>query len=409
MQPSPSRRVVVTGLGAITSIGLSADAFWDSLVAGRSGIVPITFFDSSIYPCKLAGEVHGFEPGNYMDRKDARRMARFSQFGVAAAREAITDAALNLDSEDRDRIGVVLGNGNAGMPTSEESSRMLERGQGLRLSPFVAPMMLANMAASHITMEFGITGYSTTIITACAAGTQAVGEAAELIRRGTLDVVVTGGAEATICELGLAGFCSLRALSTKSNDQPEKASRPFDAERDGFIAGEGAGILILESLEHAQARGAHILAEVAGYGASADAFHIVAPDEKGTGAIKAMRWALQDAGISPAEVDYINAHGTSTPLNDATETTAIKTLFGEAAGSVAISSTKSMIGHLLGAAGGVEAVATVKTIITGLMHPTINQEHPDPACDLDYVPNVARARDVRYAMSNSFGFGGQNA
>ncbi|MCX6020300.1 MAG: beta-ketoacyl synthase N-terminal-like domain-containing protein, partial [Chloroflexi bacterium] len=252
------RRVVVTGIGAITPIGLSAAAFWDSLTAGRSGIGAITFFDSSIYPCRIAAEVHDFEPGKYMDRKDARRMARFSQFAVAATREAIADAGLKLENEDRDRIGVVLGNGNAGMPTSEESSRMLQRGQGLRLSPFVAPMMLANMAASHVTMEFGITGYSSTIITACAAGTQAIGEATEMIRRGALDVVITGGAEATICELGLAGFCSLRALSTKSNDQPEKASRPFDGARDGFVAGEGAGILILEDLERAQARGATI-------------------------------------------------------------------------------------------------------------------------------------------------------
>ena len=410
VDPSKSsrQRVVITGMGAITPIGLTVDEYWSALIQGKSGIGPITFFDSEGYPTTIAAEVKGFEPKAYMDTKEARRMARFSQFAVAAATMALQDARIDLAVEDPEQIGVVLGNGNGGLPNIEEEMRTLLNRGGSRVNPFFMPMQLPNMAAAQISIRYGLKGYISTVITACAAGTQAIGEATEVIRRGKADVMVAGGTEATLSEIGLAAFCALRALSTR-NHEPARASRPFDKDRDGFVAAEGAGILVLESLDHALARGATILAEITGYGVSADAYHVVAPDAEGSGAARCMKLVLADAHISPAQVDYINAHGTSTPLNDMTETLAIKRVFGEAAYSIPISSTKSMIGHLLGAAGGVEAVACVKTLLDGIIHPTINYETPDPQCDLDYVPNIACRVPVRTVLSNSFGFGGQNA
>lgn len=402
------RRVVVTGIGAVTPLGESAAAFWEGLTAGRSGVGPMTLADPTDYPCRIAGEVSGFDPERYVEKREARRLARFSQLAIAATAEAMAGAGLSAANVDAERMGVYLGNGNGGFPTIDESMRVLVERGGMRMSPFFFPMILPNMAAANVSRHFGALGPSSTITTACAASTQSVGDAAEVIRRGAADMMITGGAEAGISQLGLAGFCVMRALSTR-NDDPEGASRPFDADRDGFVPAEGAGILIVEALEHALRRGAPILAEVAGYGASSDASHQFQPDEDGAGAARAIRWALDDADVMPNEVGYINAHGTSTPLNDASETLAIKRAFGDAAYAVPISSTKSMIGHALGGAGGMEAVACVQTLLTGVIHPTINYATPDPACDLDYVPNEARRADVRVALSNSFGFGGQNA
>ena len=400
-------RVVVTGMGAVTPLGSSVEQFWDGLVAGRSGIGPITLCDTTGYPTRIAGEIPDFQPDKYINSREARRMARFSQVSLAAAYMAMEDASLDLEREDSERIGVLLGNGAGGLSTTQDACADMTGKGVMRINPFFIPMMLPNMAAANVARLVGAKGYNSTVVTACAASNQAIGEAAEAIRRGAVDVVLAGGSEASISEIGLSGFCILKALSTH-NEEPEKASRPFDANRDGFVPAEGAAILILESLEHALERGATILAEVAGYGASSDAFHAVQPDENGEGASRAMRWALENAGITTADVDYINAHGTSTPLNDAVETMAIKSLFGESAYSVPISSTKSMIGHALGGAGALEAVACVKTILDGVIHPTVNHETPDPACDLDYVPNVARRQPVDVVLSNSFGFGGQN-
>ena len=400
-------RVVVTGMGAVTPLGSSVEQFWDGLVAGRSGIGPITLCDTTGYPTRIAGEIPDFQPDKYINSREARRMARFSQVSLAAAYMAMEDASLDLDREDSERIGVLLGNGAGGLSTTQDACADMTGKGVMRINPFFIPMMLPNMAAANVARLVGAKGYNSTVVTACAASNQAIGEAAEAIRRGAVDVVLAGGSEASISEIGLSGFCILKALSTH-NEEPEKASRPFDANRDGFVPAEGAAILILESLEHALERGATILAEVAGYGASSDAFHAVQPDENGEGASRAMRWALENAGITTADVDYINAHGTSTPLNDAVETMAIKSLFGESAYSVPISSTKSMIGHALGGAGALEAVACVKTILDGVIHPTVNHETLDPACDLDYVPNVARRQPVDVVLSNSFGFGGQN-
>lgn len=401
-------RVVVTGMGGMTPLGLSVDDFWNNLVNGKSGIAPITLFDASEYPCRIAGEVKGFDPGQYINSREARRMARFSQIAIAAAGVAIEDAGLNLSSEDAERIGVLLGSGIGGLPTTEENARvMVDRG-GMRMSPFSIPMILPNMAASNVSRTYGLKGYSSTVITACAAGNQGIGEATEIIRRGAADVMLGGGCEAGLCHLTLGGFNVMRALS-RSNDVPEAASRPFDSDRDGFVPAEGAGVLVLESLEHALDRGANIIAEIAGYGVSSDAFHPVQPDEDGAGAARAMTWALQNAGVSTGDVDYINAHGTSTPINDHVETLAIKKVFGDVAHNVPISSTKSMIGHALGGAGALEALACLKTIETNTIHPTINYQTPDPECDLDYVPNKSREADVNVVLSNSFGFGGQNA
>ncbi len=401
-------RVVVTGTGAMTPLGKSTEEFWQGLIDGRSGIGPMTLCDTTGFPCTVAGEVPDFEPRDYLDAKDARRMARFSQLAVAASRMAVEDAHLDLSREEGHRMGVLLGNGAGGFPTIEEGARVLVARGGMRMNPFFFPMILPNMAASQVSRHLGLKGYISTITTSCSAGTQALGEAAEVLRRGDADVMITGGAEAGISQLGLAGFSVMRALTTH-NEEPTKASRPFDAKRDGFIPAEGAGIMVLETLEHALKRGAPILVELAGYGVSSDAYHMVQPDEDGAGAVRAMQWALQDAAVAPTDIDYINAHGTSTPLNDSIETLAIKGLFGEYAYKVPISSTKSMVGHALGASGGLEAVASVKTIKEGIVHPTVNQEFPDPTCDLDYVPNEARRQETRAVLSNSFGFGGQNA
>jgi 3-oxoacyl-[acyl-carrier-protein] synthase II len=402
------RRVVITGMGAITPLGQDVESFWEGLAAGRSGIDWMTLADTTNYPVKVAGEVKDWQPERLLDRKEARRMARFSQFAVAAAGQAISDAALELDHEDRTRIGVYLGNGNGGYPNIDDAVRTIVAKGGMRMDPLFMPKSLPNMAASQVSLQYGLKGYTGTMVTACAAGTQALGEAAEVIRRGAAEVMLSGGAEAGISELGLAAFAVMRAMSTRTDD-PSKASRPFDAGRDGFVPAEGAAIFVLESLDHAIARGARPLAEITGYAVSADAYHIVAPCADGEGSARTMRWAIEDAGRSVEEIDYINAHGTSTPLNDLTETMAVKAVFGEVAYRVPISSTKSMIGHAFGAAGALEVVACVKTLQTGLIHPTINYETPDPECDLDYVPNEARRAEVRVVLKNSFGFGGQNA
>ena len=402
------RRVVVTGMGAVTPLGEDIREYWDNLVHGRSGIGPMTLCDPAEYPCKISGEVSGFDPGKYINPKEARRMARFSQMAVSAAGLAIEDSRLSLSAEDAERLGVVTGNGNGGFPTTEENARILVARGGMKMSPFFIPMILPNMAAANVSRIYGLKGYTSTVITACAAGNQAIGDAAEAIRRGAADVVLGGGCEAGISLLGLGGFNVIKAL-TRQNDEPEKASRPFDAGRDGFVPAEGAAYLVMESLEHALDRGADIIAEVTGYGVSSDAYHAVQPDEDGAGAARAIKWALQDAGIGPGDVSYINAHGTSTPKNDLSETLAIKLAFGEAAYGVPVSSTKSMTGHVLGGAGALEAVACVQTIRENEIHPTINYEVPDPECDLDYVPNESRKAQVDTVLSNSFGFGGQNA
>ena len=401
-------RVVVTGMGALSPLGTTIDEFWNALLQGRSGIGPISLIDPSSYPCKIAGEVTDFDAADYMDPKEAKRMARFSQLAVAAAGLALEDARLDTQKLDQERLGVVMGNGVGGFPTTEENARVLVEKGGMRISPYFIAMILPNMAASNVSRLFGLKGYSSTIITACAAGTQAIGEAAVALRRGAADVLLAGGCEAGICELGLGGFNVIKALSRR-NDEPEKASRPFDATRDGFVPAEGSAMFVLESLQHATDRGADIIAEVVGQGVSSDAFHAVQPDDDGSGAARAMRWALEDAGIGPGEVDYINAHGTSTQKNDLSETLAIKKVFGEGAYKVPISSTKSMIGHALGGAGALEAVASICTISSNEVHPTINYEVPDPECDLDYVPNESRRMRVDTVLSNSFGFGGQNA
>jgi len=403
-----SGRVVITGMGAMTPLGESVDEYWQNLVQGVSGIGVMTLADPDSYPCKVAGEVSGFDPGQYFNAKEARRMARFSQLAVAASGMAVEDAHLDLAKEDPERLGVVIGTGVGGFPETEDNARILVDKGGMRMSPYFIPMILPNMAAANVSRVFGLKGYTATAITACAAGNQAIGEAAEAIRRGVADTILAGGCEAGISQLGLGGFNVIKAL-TRQNDPPEKASRPFDAKRDGFVPAEGSAILILESLEHALDRGANILAEMVGYGVSSDAYHTVHPDKDGAGAARAMKWALESAGIGPDEVDYINAHGTSTPANDAMETKAIKKVFGEQAYKLPISSTKSMTGHALGGAGALEAVASVKTILHGEVHPTINYENLDPECDLDYVPVKSRSLQVDTVLSNGFGFGGQNA
>ena len=402
------KRVVITGMGALTPLGETVDEYWNNLVQGKSGVGPMTLYDSSEYPCRIAGEVESFDPGQYINPKEGRRMARFSQLAVAAAGLAIEDAGLDLSKEAPERLGVVIGNGVGGFPTTEDNARILVEKGGMRMSPFFIPMILPNMAAANTSRIFSLKGYTSTITTACAAGNQAIGEAAEAVRRGVSDVVLGGGCEAGISGLGLGGFNVIKAL-TRNNDPPEKASRPFDAERDGFVPAEGAAVLVIESLEHAVDRGANVLGEVTGYGVSSDAFHAVQPDQDGAGAARAMRWALDDAGLGPDEIGYINAHGTSTPINDMVETLAIKKIFGDLSYRIPVSSTKSMIGHALGGAGALEAVACIKTIMHGEIHPTINYENPDPECDLDYVPNVSRRQQVDTVLSNSFGFGGQNA
>jgi 3-oxoacyl-[acyl-carrier-protein] synthase II len=382
--------------------------FWQACVEGRSGIDYVTQFDASPYPSRIAGEVKGFDPQDHMDRREARRMSRFSQFAVAAARQALQAAELDIQREDPSKVGVILGNGIGGLPNIQDAVHTIREKGGMRIDPFFMPKMLPNMAAAQLSMTLGAKGYSNTVITACAAGTQAMGDSLDLIRAGRADVVLTGGTEAALCELGLCGFAVMRALSTQ-NDPPQKASRPFDRDRDGFVAAEGAAIFVFEDLERARRRNAPIIAEIAGYGACNDAHHVVAPCADGEGAIRAMTWAMEDAGVTPEEVDYINAHGTSTKLNDSAETFAIKKAFGEQAYRIPISATKSMIGHPFGAAGALESVACLESMRHGVIPPTINYDNPDPECDLDYVPNQARRADVRVALKNSFGFGGQNA
>lgn len=400
-------RVVVTGMGAVTALGHDLETFWGNLTQGKSGVSKIESFDVSEYPTQIAASVKDFNPEDYMDRKEARKMDRFVQFAVAAATTALKDSGLNIaEQTDPERVGVMIGSGIGGLGTWEDQHNILLQKGPKRVSPFFIPMMIANMASGHVSILFGAKGPNSTAVTACATGTHSIGDSYKLIQRGDADVMICGGAEATIRPTGLAGFCSMRAMSTR-NDEPEKASRPFDAERDGFVMGEGSGILILESLEHAQKRGAKIYAEVIGYGLSGDAHHMTEPDPNGPE--RCMKMAIRDAGIDASEVDYINAHGTSTPVGDRSETIAIKRALGDHASKVAVSSTKSMTGHLLGAAGGVEAVICGLTLKNGVIPPTINLEHPDPECDLDYVPNVARQADVKVAMSNSFGFGGHNA
>jgi 3-oxoacyl-[acyl-carrier-protein] synthase II len=401
-------RVVVTGMGAITCLGNSVEKFWTGLKNGQSGIQKISLVSPDGFPCKVSGEIRDFDTNDYMDRKEARRMARFSQFAVAAAHQAMEDSELELEKEDLDRIGVLIGSGSGGLPETDQQAEIRVKRGVNRMSPYYIPMMLVNMASANISHTFRLTGYTNTCVTACAAGTQSIGEAAEVIRRGAADVIVTGGTEAGICEIGMGGFSTMRALSTWDGD-PAKASRPFDAGRDGFAPSEGSGILILESLEHAQARGAHIYAEIAGWGVSSDAYHLVQPHPEGSGAAKAIIRALENASVELDEIDYINAHGTSTTINDASETRAIKRVFGERAYDIPISSTKSMVGHSLGASGSLEAIVCINSINDNILHPTINQEESDPECDLDYIPNVARETEINITLSNSFGFGGQNA
>ncbi|MCL6639212.1 MAG: beta-ketoacyl-ACP synthase II [Firmicutes bacterium] len=402
------KRVVITGLGIISPVGTGLDRFWSSLVGGVSGIKKVERFDPANFTSKIAGEVVDFDPARYIDKKEARRMDRFTQFAVAATGMALKDAAIDLEGENRDRIGVILGSGIGGITTLEEQARVLfEKGPG-RVSPFFVPMMIANMGAGQVAISYRLKGPNVTSVSACASSANAIGDAFKMIQWGHADVMITGGTEAPITPLAVAGFCTMKAMSTR-NEEPEKASRPFDARRDGFVIGEGAAILVLESLEHALKRGARIYAEMAGYGSTCDAYHVAAPDPEGLGAANAMREALTDAGLAPESVDYINAHATSTPPGDKAEVLAIKKVFGTRADKLAVSSTKSMTGHLLGAAGGLEAAVCVLSIDRGVIPPTINYEYPDPECDLDCVPNVARKKEVNVALSNSFGFGGHNA
>ena len=402
------KRVVITGMGAITPIGNDVKAFWDALLEGKSGIGKISRFDASEYDAQIAGEVKGFDPTAFIDKKEARRMDRFTQLAIAAAKMALTDSGMDLEKEDRARIGSFVGSGIGGMDTLHDQYKILfEKGPN-RISPFFIPMMIANMAAGQVSIAFGLQGPSSCIVTACATGTNCIGDAMLVIQRGDADVMVAGGTEAAISPAGMAGFCAMKALSTRT-DAPEAASRPFEKDRDGFVMGEGSGIVVLESLEHALARGARIYAELAGYGTNADAYHVTAPAPEGAQAARCMELAVKDAGLALTDIDYINAHGTSTPLNDKNETLGIKALFGAHAKELAVSSIKSMTGHLLGAAGGIECVATVLTVVNGMMPPTINYDNPDPDLDLDYVPNKARAKTVNAALSKSFGFGGHNA
>lgn len=402
-------RVVITGIGAMTPLGHTADESWQSAITGRSGIGPITQFDASGLPCRIAGEIKDFNPRDYIDYKEARRMSRASQIAVAAARMALKDAGLPEEVPDPERTGVVIGSGVGGFERADDNLQ-LYRAKGLsRVNPFALASSLVNMPSHHISLLSKALGPISTVVAACATGTQAIGEGAELIRRGAADRVITGGVEALIHEAAIVGFSAMRALSTNFNHIPHKASRPFDKDRDGFILSEGAGVMILERLDHALARGAHIYAEIRGHASSSDAFHVAAPDPEGAGAIRAMRWSLADADVPLDKVDYINAHGTSTPVNDAVETYAIKRLFGEQAYNIPVSSTKSVTGHAMGGAGAIEAIFCAYAIAHGLIPPTWNYETPDPECDLDYVPNAPRAADIKITMSNSFGLGGQNA
>ena len=401
------RRVVVTGIGAVTPLGNDVETTWKSIVQGQSGIGPLTRVNADEYPAKVAGEVKDFNIGLYVDRKEARKMDRFTQYAVAASKMAVDDAKLQITDENADRIGVWIGSGIGGMETFESQfETFLNRGYR-RVSPFFVPMMIPDMATGQVSIYLGAKGVNSCTVTACATGTNSIGDAFKVIQRGDADAMITGGSEAPITKMAVAGFCANTALST--NPDPATASRPFDSNRDGFVIGEGAGIVVLEELEHALARGAKIYAEIVGYGSTGDAYHITAPAPGGEGGVRCMKMALNDAGLTPEDIDYINAHGTSTEYNDKYETMAIKEVFGEQAYKLAVSSTKSMTGHLLGAAGGVEAIFTVLAIKDSVLPPTINLETPDSECDLDYVPNEARKQEVRAAISNSLGFGGHNA
>jgi len=402
------RRVVITGVGAVTPLGNTAEEFWAGLLEGRSGIGPITRFDATDFPTRIAGELKGFDPLKYIDRKDDRKFDPFLKYAVACATMAVEDAALKTDSVDPTRFGVLVGSGVGGLETLLGNYEVLRTKGPDRVSPFFIPMLIVNMASGVISMRLGAKGPNSSVVTACATGNHAIGDATKIIERGDADLMIAGGSEAIIIPLTIAGFCQMKAMSTR-NDDPTHASRPFDAERDGFVCGEGGGLVVLESLEHARRRDARIYAEVVGYGMTGDAHHMTAPDPEGDGAARSMAAALRDAGLEPSAVGYINAHGTSTPYNDKFETLAIKRVFGEHARKLAVSSTKSMTGHLLGAAGGIEAIATAFALHHGMLPPTINYEKPDPDCDLDYIPNVARPQEVEVALSNAFGFGGTNA
>ena len=392
----------------ISPLGIGNEPTWQGLIEGRSGVDRITKFDASAYPCQIAGEVRGFVPEDWIDKKEVKKSDTFIHYAIAAAQMAVTDASLDTTKEDGERVGVIIGSGIGGLPLIEEMHRkLLERGPS-RISPFFIPGLIVNLAAGHISIRFGCKGPSNAPATACATGAHSIGDAMKIIQRDDADVMFAGGSEAVITPLALGGFAAMRALSTR-NDDPQHASRPWDKERDGFVMGEGAGILILEERERAIARGAHIYCELTGYGMSSDAFHITSPAEDGSGMARVMTRALRDAGLQPSDIDYINAHGTSTPVGDKTETIAIKTVFGEGAYKVPVSSTKSMTGHLLGAAGGLESAIAALVMKHGILPPTINYEFPDPECDLDYVPNTARKKDVKHVLSNSFGFGGTNA
>lgn len=402
------RRVVITGMGAVTPVGIGVETYWEALLAGKSGITHITSFDASELPSKIAGEVADFNPELYISKKEVKRMDRITQLTLAASHLALDDSGLNLDVEDRSRIGVYVGTGVGGIHTMNEQFHILNSKGPTRVSPFTVPMMIANMPAGQTSITFGLEGPSLTMVTACASGSNSIGEASRMIERGDVDVMFAGGSEAAIEILAFSGFCAMKAMSTR-NDDPSKASSPFDAKRDGFVMGEGSGMVIIESEEHALARGARIYAELVGYASSSDAFHITQPAPEGKGAQIAMRNALKDAGLAVDDIDYINAHGTATQINDRVETEAIKALFGDYSKHLAVSSTKSMTGHLLGAAGAVELIAIAKSVQTDMIPPTINYEDPDKGLDLDYVPNQKRAKVVRAALSNSLGFGGHNA
>ena len=408
MEPSPPPRVVVTGLGVVTSLGCDVDTFWGNIVAGKNGVSRVTQFDTTGFPCRIGAEIHGFDPTKFMDPKEARHNDRYTHFGFAASKMARDDARIDLAAEDGDRVGVIISSGIGGMHTYEQQLKILwERGPR-KVSPFTITSLISNMCGGLVAIEFGARGPNFGVVSACASAAHAIGEAFHAMRRGEADVMFAGGSEAGITSFSYAAFCSMKAMSTR-NDAPEKACRPFDRNRDGFVMGEGAGVLVLETLAHARARGARIYCELLGYGATCDAFHITQPDPDGRGLSLAMTRALGSAQLPPEAIDYINAHGTSTPYNDKFETRAIKKVFGEHARRLMVSSTKSMTGHLLGAAGGIESVISAKTIQTGVVPPTINYEEPDPDCDLDYVPNVKREAPVRTVLSNNLGFGGQNA
>ena len=403
-----TRRVVVTGIGLVSSLGLSTQATWEGLLAGRSGIARITHFDPSDFAAQIAGEVKGFDPLRYLDRKDVKKMDVFIQFAVAASQAAVDDSGLVIGDGNRDRVGVFIASGIGGFSTIEREHRALLEGGPRRISPFFIPASIINLAAGQVSIRFGARGPNLATCTACSASAHAIGDAYEIIRRGDADAMIAGGSEAAITPMGIGGFAAMRALSTR-NREPERASRPFDRDRDGFVVGEGSGVLVLEEFESARGRGARMYAEIAGYGMSGDAFHITAPCEDGSGAVRAMQMAIRNAGIAPSAIDYINAHGTSTPYNDRLETLAIKTCFGDHAYKLAVSSTKSMTGHLLGAAGGLEAAITALAVYHQTLPPTINLDNPDPECDLDYVAWTSRKAEISHALSNSFGFGGTNA